>query len=348
MIDVRKETGSEITFEAKIEFLKRSDSYPDRPLRVEAIETHMSWVFLSARHAYKLKKPVWYPYLDFRTLEARRLDCHEEVRINRELAGSVYLGVEPVCADSSGRIHLGGSGKPVEWLVKMRRLPMKRMLDQVLQNGTLLPEDLVRVAQLIVAFYQKRPRLHLSATQYCRRFRAGIEDVLRSLTRAKGASCLDEAADICSAQLRFLQREPESLGSRARLGLIRECHGDLRPEHICLEAEPVIIDALEFNRDLRTLDPADELSFLTLELERLGAPPFAGKILFDHYTRTTGDAPDFRLIHFYKSYRACVRAKLSFGHLIDPQVSDSAKWISRTQEYLRFAGRHIREATASV
>src|SRR4030042_657356 len=101
------------SLEAKLGLLGRPDAYPEAPSRVEAVETHMSWVFLTDTHAYKLKKPVRYDYLDFSTVEARRLDCEGEVRLNRRLAAEVYLGVVPLVLDAAGRPSLGGAGGTV-------------------------------------------------------------------------------------------------------------------------------------------------------------------------------------------------------------------------------------------
>ena len=144
----------------------------------------------------------------------------------------------------------------------------------------------------------------------------------------------------CSAQLRLLRQAPALLEQRAREGRIIEAHGDLRPEHICLlEPEPVIIDCLEFNRDLRTLDAAADLAFLAQECERLGAPR-AGQIVFEVYSSVTHDRPPATLISFYKSYWACLRAKLCVWHLSDPNCRDPAKWSGLASDYLVRAGRY--------
>ncbi|MEA5098590.1 MAG: hypothetical protein VB032_08665, partial [Burkholderiaceae bacterium] len=107
----------ESSLEARIAFLSTPSNYPERTLDVDAIETHMSWVFLTDRFAYKLKKPVAYDYLDFSTLEARRFYCEEEFRLNRRLAASVYLGVLPLTADAKGQLEFAGEGPVVDWLI---------------------------------------------------------------------------------------------------------------------------------------------------------------------------------------------------------------------------------------
>lgn len=111
-----------VTLDAKVAFLGTPEAYPDRPAHVEAIETHMSWVFLTDRYAYKLKKPVHRSFLDFSTIDARHRNCMEEVRLNRRLAPRIYLGVVPLTIDPAGRMHLNGDGPPIDWLVHMVRL----------------------------------------------------------------------------------------------------------------------------------------------------------------------------------------------------------------------------------
>ena len=100
------------------------------------IETHMSWVYLTDRHAYKLKKPVRYDYLDFSTLEARRQNCEDEIRLNRRLAPDVYLAAIPLTVDAEGGLRLDGTGAVVDWLVKMRRLPADQMMDRAITART--------------------------------------------------------------------------------------------------------------------------------------------------------------------------------------------------------------------
>lgn len=115
--------------QAKVACLSRPEIYPERPAAVEVVQTHMSFVFLTGSYAYKLKKPVRYHFLDFSTLEARYRDCQEEVRLNRRLARDVYLGVVPLTLAPQGGLRLGGDGEPVEWLVQMRQLPKRLMLE---------------------------------------------------------------------------------------------------------------------------------------------------------------------------------------------------------------------------
>jgi aminoglycoside phosphotransferase family enzyme len=326
--------------DAKVAFLRRPESYPDQPARVETVETHMSWVFLTDRHAYKLKKPVRYEYLDFSTLHARQRDCKEEVRLNRRLAKDVYLGTEPLTMSRTGGFELGGSGEVVDWLVKMRRLPASRMLDQAIRESTVQESDIRNLALTLTSFYQRAHPISVSPSEYRRRFGRDIEANWRELSHSAYGLDTATADAVCIAQLRFIAAETVLFTRAVREGRIIEAHGDLRPEHVCLLPAPVVIDCLEFKRAFRIMYAADELAFLAMECERLGAM-FVTDILFQTYCQATGDMPPDRLLNFYKSYRASLRAKLSIVHTKDPSVRDATKWRRRAQEYLQLAQTYI-------
>jgi len=330
---------SDVDLDAKVAFLRRPDSYPEATQSVESIETHMSWVFLTDAHAYKLKKPVAYDYLDFRTLPARKRSCEAEVRLNRRLTHGVYLGTAALTLATDGRLGLGGPGEPIDWLVKMRRLPADRMLDRLIEQGDLTAEQLRPAILKLSSFYAEAPTLAVDPTAYRRQFETDIRknrSEMSDPTYDLDRGLIDR---VCDRQQEFLTTQGEMLARRAAEHRILEGHGDLRPEHICLESEPQIIDCLEFHRPFRLLDPADELSFLALECERLGAA-FALPVIFEVYRAITGDMPSEPLLCFYRSFRAALRAKIAIWHLRDETVRDPEKWPSLATAYLDAAQRY--------
>ena len=283
-----------------------------------------------------------YAYLDFSTVEARRLDCAEEVRLNRRLAADVYLGVTPLMLDPEGRLHLGGEGEAADWLVRMRRLPADRMLDHLLRSGTVEQAEIDRLARRLAHFYATAATEAITPEDYRQGLAARIEDNLRELTSPEFGLEPGLPETLAHLQLSFLQDHAELFDRRVRQGRIVEGHGDLRPEHVCLLAEPVVIDCLEFNREFRILDPADELGYLALECERLHAP-HVGRWLLESYGEASGDVLPDRLIHFYQSCRAVLRAKLALWHLRDDGRHPPDKWIATARDYLELAQRHARE-----
>ena len=322
--------------DAKVALLRRPRTYPDRPARVDVIETHMSWVFLTPQHVFKLKKPVHYDYLDFSTLTARKRYCDEEVRLNQRLAPGVYIGVVPLARDSAGNTRVEGPGTVVDWLVKMHRLPAERMLDFLIERHAIELAEVHAVAESLAHFYKSSDPIGLSGGEYLDMYankirvnRVGLADPEYELP----ADLIDAVHD---AQDEFVARSPELLERRAAEGRIVEGHGDLRPEHVCLQSPPVIFDRLEFNRAFRIIDTADELAYLAMECERLGAPQLESE-LFGVYRRITGDHPPPELVRFYKAHRACVRARLAIWHLRDQEKHVWPRWRAVAGEYLRLA-----------
>jgi aminoglycoside phosphotransferase family enzyme len=324
---------------AKVAFLRQAVAYPDRPRQVEAIETHMSWVFLTERYVYKMKKPVRTPFLDFSTLQLRRRDCEEEVRLNRRLAADVYLGVVPLTLGADGELALEGEGEAVEWLVKMVRLPHEHMLDYRIATGSVEPAEVETFTKVLVAFYQQAEPVAMTPAAYRQRYLRDIEANHRALL-AVDALPAAQLTSIRTTLLQWLEQSAATLEARAAQDRVIEAHGDLRPEHICLIDPPVFIDCLEFKREFRLLDPVEELAFLALECESAGAA-FIGDIVFQTWRDLTGEQPAAGLVAFYKAWRAQLRAKLSASHLEDHLPRGTArKWIDKTRAYLDLASAY--------
>lgn len=325
----------------KVVFLRRPEIYPERPEQVEVIETHMSWVFLTERLVYKLKKPVRYDYLDFSTLEARHKNCAREVHLNRRLAGDVYLGIVPLTLDEDNALHLDREGRVVEWLVQMRRLPAGRMLDVAIRDQTVEADEVCKVSRVLADFYRHSPAVPISSTAYRRRFEEDIRSNMIELSDSRYALPEQQVSYLAAAQKQFLMAQGDLLEQRARDRRIIDAHGDLRPQHIFLTPEPVIIDCLEFNRDFRILDPLDELAYLSIECERLGASVIGERVL-EYYRQATGDCCPAELIQFYKAFRACLRAKIAVWHIADCEVRDHEHWLRLARSYLDMAERYVR------
>ena len=327
----------------KVAVLKRPESFPGLPSAVEAVETHLAWVFLTDHFAYKLKKPARYPFLDFTTLAARRRDAEEEVRLNRRLAPDVYLGIVPLVVNRAGALTVETEGDPVDWLVQMRRLPRARMLDFAIAAGQANEPALEAVAGLLAAFYRTADSVPFTSTAYRQRFEAEVEADARATAERRYGLPPAMITATANALRRFLERRADLLEERAAAGRIVDGHGDLRPEHVSLGPPPVIIDCVEFNRDFRLLDPVDELAYLGMECERLGADA-VGRTLLARTGALTGDQPPEALIDFYKSVRALLRAKLAAWHLDDRAVTHPSQWFNRARAYLALAERYAREA----
>ena len=322
-------------------FLSDPASYPGEHGPVERIETHMAYVFLTDRFAWKLKKPVRYAFLDFSTEPLRHAVCEAEVRLNRRLAPDTYIGVVPVVRNAAGRLHIGDGREivPVDWLVKMRRLPRDRMLDHVIRSGGPTKVEIAALGDLLVRFYRQAPVEELTPAAYIGQLNANIREDICELTGRADHLPFELIRGTGRALRKTMVRRADMFRARAVAHRIVEAHGDLRPEHVCLIDPPVIIDCLEFRRDFRLLDPLDELAFLGMECERLGAPRI-GQALLRQYRDATGDDAPAALVDFYAAMRATLRAKLAIWHVQngDPDATDH--WTAAAHEYLDLAARH--------
>lgn len=329
--------------EEKVAFLSDAASYPVEADSVEVQETHMSWVFLVGPRVYKLKKPVARQLFDFTTVDNRYKNCVEEARLNIRLGGDTYIGVEQLGVLAGGGLALGGQGIPVDWLVVMRRLPAASMLEMQIKSSAVEYQRVRDAAELLARFYDSAASVQLSGEQYLERLRRGISENYQQLTDYSLPE--DRVRSVCDQQMMLLEKHSVHFADRATAGRLVEAHGDLRPEHVCLTDPPVVIDCLEFSRDLRIRDPADELAFLAMECQKLGDEK-VGRILFEVYGQITGDEPEACLVAFYKAYRASERARLAIWHLDDDDQERRGPWRQKALDYLAIAS-HYGEGSGS-
>lgn len=331
-----------LSIEEKVAFLKQPGSYPFYANQVETKETHMSWVFLVDGFAYKLKKPVKYRFLDFSLLEARFRNCREEVRLNKRLAKDIYLGIVPLTSDEKGAMALQGKGAVTDWLVLMKRIPEENMLDYAIRHHAIDKVLTRQVAVLLTQFYISSCPAVTDAPVYWKQLKGEVQAIYRELVNSTYQLPVGLIELYTAGLLRFLNERAPLFDKRVKDGKIIEAHGDLRPEHICLRPEPAIIDCLEFNRDLRILDTAEELSFLAMECE-LSGDTTVGKLFFDTYASLTNDPVPESLIYFYMLKKACLRAFLVVRHITEPEYKHDPKWIERARAYLQLAEQYYKQ-----
>ncbi len=324
---------------SKLAFLKRPESYPGDVDRVESIQTHMSWLFLVGPDVYKLKKPYRHERTDYATPAARRINCLREVRLNRRLAPDDYLGTVRLTIDAHGRMALNGTGRTIDWLVHMRRLPEAFSLEQRLRAGTVTPMQIGRVVARLLPLFRDAPPARWTARGYLRYLRSRVDGTATELCRPGYGQVREDVDALATALRAFLDTHADLLAERVRDRRIVEGHGDLRPEHVYLTAPPAIVDCIEFDRELRLRDPVDELAFLAMECDRLGHREIDAW-LFAAYRARSGDHPPRVLIEFHKALNAFVRAKIALWHLDDPDTGPRRQWLARAADYLARAASH--------
>jgi aminoglycoside phosphotransferase family enzyme/predicted kinase len=285
--------------------------YAHGPERVELRETHASWVFLAGDLAFKVKKPVVLPFLDYGTVARRREMCRQEVRLNRRLAPSYYLGVDSILGGAEGmRLVQGDQPEAIEYVVRMRRVPELRTCESLAAAGELTPARVDAVARRIAEFHLVAEQAKPAARKLARLLEP-VEENLRTL-REVAPGLLDP--DRLLAAERFtaavVSAKGEQIADRAAAGWVRECHGDLRAEHVIVDGRVEVYDCIEFNPSLRQIDVAADLAFLVMDLTRLGRADLASRLVAS-YRDAGGDPGDDALLYFYASYRAWVRAKVA-------------------------------------
>lgn len=306
-------------------------AYPMPAAKIDVRQTHISVVFLAGDFAYKVKKPVALGFLDFGTLEKRRHFCEEEVRLNRRLAPSVYLGVVPV-VERDGLLHVEGTGSAVEWVVKMRRLPEAATLHERVQCGQVDPRWVEMLARRLAAFHAQAPqgdhiaefgRFDVVAGNARENFEQAAAHVGRTVSRPvfERLGILNEEA---LTQLRPL------IDSRARRHVPRDTHGDLHLDHVYLFPDQpppddlVIVDAIEFNERFRFADPVADLAFLVMDLHFHGRADLA-RTLAEAYLGAAGDLEGRALLPFYAAYRAAVRGKVDGMELAEKEIPEAER-----------------------
>jgi uncharacterized protein len=313
--------------------------YPDRPALVRCTETHISLIFLTGCHAYKIKKPVDFGFLDFTTLEKRRYFCEQEIRLNRRLAPKLYLGLIPISVDE-GRVSFEGGGDVVEYAVHMVQIPEASLMDKLLERGKVTRAMIEAVSERLVGFYASADTNETIAS-FARpeRIKEDTDENFEQTEKYIGRTLsLQVYNEIRRRTNTFLLDRQGDFLERMAGHRIRDCHGDLRLEHIFWEEEISIFDCIEFNERFRYTDVAADLGFLAMDLdyhrrEDLGAH------LIDTYVDRSGDHGFLKVLDFYKCYRAYVRGKVESFRLDDPNMAHKEKEgaFQRAQTYFALA-----------
>jgi hypothetical protein len=309
--------GEDESVDPLIAALRDPACYPHPVQAVEVIETHISWVLLAGEYAYKLKKPVRLPFLDFSTLAARRRFCEEEVRLNRRTAPGLYLDVVPIVQTPRGpavAAHGGPAGpdSPLDYVVKMRRFADDALADTLARRGALGSAQIDALAQTLARFHASLPPVAakdaFGAAAQVSAPALGTFDQIGALRAAAGS-----AARL--AQLRaWTAQECERLAAvfdvRRSAGFVRECHGDLHLGNIAfIDGRPALFDCIEFDPALRWIDVMSEVAFVVMDLLAHGLPALAWRLL-NASLEASGDYTGMAVFRFYLVYRAMVRAKI--------------------------------------
>lgn len=306
-----------------VKAMMRPDFYPHHPVSVDLVQTHISWVFLAGDLVYKVKKPVNFGFLDFSTLARRARACAEEVRLNGRLSSGLYLGVADICRKGES-FALSSPGRVIDKAVVMRRLPADKLLSRMLARGRVTEAQIRKVARRIAAFHREAaPALkrlqHISVLQETLR-----ENFQQSLPYLGVTVRGQDYLVVWDYNQDFLARRRKLLEKRISDGRLRDGHGDLHAEHICLDRGIQIYDCIEFNPRIRQGDTAADIAFLYMDLLHYGHPLLARELM-EEYLKRSGDWEVRLLVPFFACYRAVVREKVESFRLSDPAIGRREK-----------------------
>ena len=329
-----------------IPFLQKAllnpEIYPDRPRAIKFIETHISLLFLTGNYVYKVKKPVDFGFLDFTSLEKRKFFCEQEVKLNRRLSPDLYLGVERITKEGN-RILLGGRGELVEYAVKMKQIPEEFLMDKLLEKKQVTSKMIESVSEKLVQFYfaaETNDRIKSFAKP--ERVKEDTDENFKQTEKFIGVTIQEEVYEGVKNRTNDFFRTREKLFyQRIASDQIRDCHGDLRLEHIFWGDEISIFDCIEFNERFRYTDVAADIAFLAMDLDYHNREDLSGHLI-RAYIGESGDLALMEVLDFYKCYRAYVRGKVESFRLDDPHIPEEEKKgaLERAQKYFSLAHRY--------
>lgn len=314
-------------YDSVVAALLEPGAYPERPATIEHRQTHISHLFLTPQHVYKVKKPVDFGFLDFSTFEQRRHFCYEELALNRRISPDVYLQVVKIRRGPGGRIAIDGPGDVLEHAVMMRRLPAEGAFDLLLAQNRVSPEQVRDLGRMVGGFHlaaETSPEIAESgspdgvARNVVENFEQTADVVGKTISRGKYRRLQDYS-------MAFLEAHRELFERRAAAGRIRDCHGDLHTAQVFLTPEGVrIIDCIEFTKRFRYTDVVSDMAFMAMDLDYNDRHDLA-RVFVDSWLDRTGDHEGLDLLDFYKVYRAYVRGKVEGFRLADPHMPKDEK-----------------------
>ena len=277
---------------------------------VDRVDTHLSHVFLTEDRAYKLKRAVKLPFVDFSTADRRRAACETELEVNQRFAPRLYLGVQPVMRTGEG-VRVGGEGDIVDWVVELRRFRDEDQFDRLAQRGRLTLPLIRETAAIVVDMHEKAEIVATAGHA------ADYRHIIRELreTEADGARRMGvEPAhtDLFDDLDTELTRLDHLIESRRRAGKVRRGHGDLHLRNICLfEGRPTPFDALEFDPRLATIDILYDLAFLLMDLRFNDLPAHANAVMNAYWDASGEGEEALDLLPFFMALRATVRMSVA-------------------------------------
>ncbi len=329
--------------------LLNPEIYPDLPKEVKCVETHISILFLTGKYVYKVKKPVDFGFLDFTSLEKRKYFCKQEVVLNRRLAAELYLGVVSIIGDGNWVLLESGEeggGRVVEYAVQMKQIPEEMLMDRLLAIRRVTPTMIDAVANKLAKFYSSAETGD-DINRFARpeRVKQDTDENFEQTERYIDVTSPQDAyKEVREKTNQFLRTKGPLFDERIASGRIRDCHGDLRLEHIFWGDEIAIFDCIEFNKRFRYTDIAADIAFLAMDLDYRDREDLSRRFIRS-FVETSGDRKLPDILGFYQCYRAYVRGKVESFRLDDPDVpeEEKKKVLENAKKYFQLSSQYARK-----
>ena len=307
-----------------VDALLKPEAYNEDPGSIELVQTHISFVFLTKRFVYKMKKAVNFGFLDFTTLEKRRFFCGKELELNRRLCSDMYLEVVPI--NSGDGIKIKGPGETVEYAVKMKRLPQETMMSKLIEENKVTPALVDRIAKTLTAFHLKsETNRQISTFGSLAIIGANWQENFVQTQEYINKTISASAFELIRGSVEgFMKNSAQLFKKRITESRIRDCHGDIHSDNIFVTAKIYIFDAIEFNERFRYCDVASDIAFLAMDLDYKQRHALSA-FFVEKYVTYSGDRELLYFLPFYKCYRAYVRGKVVSFKLKDPNVRSAEK-----------------------
>ncbi len=333
--------------EQVVRALLKADAYDEDPGHIDLVQTHISFIFLTTKYAYKVKKAVDLGFLDFTTLEKRRYFCDQELQLNRRLCRDMYLEVVPI--NRSKSIKMKGDGEVVEYAVKMARMPDAKLMSKLLQANLVDKRLIDSLAKIIAEFHAKAETNRMisefgSVSVLKLNWEENFEQTREFISRTISSGWFN----LIHKRIEdFLGENEKAFENRIKEGRIRDCHGDIHSGNIFVADKIYIFDAIEFNHRFRYSDVISDVAFLAMDLDFKGRVDLS-EFFINRFIQYSQDQQVAELLTFYKCYRAYVRGKVISFKLKDCSTSTREKndALEEAREYFELAFKYTESLQA--
>jgi len=331
--------------EEDIQKLVLHKSMPGNPSAIDLKETHISWVLLTEQFAFKIKKPIKLPFLDFSSLEKRKYYCEQELVLNKRFSPAIYLSVLPV-KKLKDRYAIGtAEGITEDFCVQLKKLDVEKELKRLLVAGKVNPKQIIELAKTVAVFHASSPPLLKDFNK--KEEQKKFEAILMSFSQNEfPAIYFKIIEDAVKASYSFIEKNEKLFAQRYENGYVKDCHGDLHSGNIFLYPKPVLFDCIEFNKDFREIDTLSEIAFPAMDLERYNKPDLSN-LFVDYYLKYSHqklEEASYKLLTYYKMYRANIRAKVNLIKIKEAVLeSEKEAALSEAKNYLSLLATYTQQ-----